>query len=69
MFERKYILGETGIVVMGENGWMFVIRKVKMISWEFGPDKNICSYLKKIFPETPPPYLMKKMYKKYCQIF
>ena len=62
MFKRKYILGEieTGIVVMGEVGWMFVIRKVKMISWEFRPDKNICSYLKKFFPETLPPYSYEK---------
>ena len=60
MFERKYILGETGIVVMGEIDAVFVIRKVKMISWEFGPDKNICSYLKKIFPETLPPLIYEK---------
>ena len=60
MFERKYILGETGIVVMGEVDEVFVIRKIKMISWEFGPDKNICSYLKKIFPETLPPLIYEK---------
>lgn len=45
---------------MGEIGKGFVIRKVKMISWEFRPDKNICSHLKKIFPETPPPLIYEK---------
>ena len=44
MFERKYILGEIWAVVMGEVDGVFVIRKVKMISWEFRPEKNIFSY-------------------------
>ena len=60
MFKRKYILGEIWAIVMGENDGVFVIRKVKMISWEFGPDKNICSHLKKIFPETLPPLIYEK---------
>ena len=29
---------------MEEVGEVFVIRKVKMISWEFGPEKNIFSH-------------------------
>ena len=60
MFKRKYILGETGIVVMGENEWGVRNPKSKNdFVGVWARQKHLFAF-KKNFPETLPPLIYEK---------
>ena len=73
MFERKYILGEIGIVVMGENEGGNRNPKSKNDFVGVWAREEHFFALKKNFSRNPTPhfinYYVRKIYKKYCQIF